>query len=202
LPRQHPTVLVVVRAVARRDGTGSPGCATPRDRVATPGSSHVLSPLGRWRTLCRARSPGMRWAGRRKSCGCSGGKLTWTSERSMVASVLMGHASPDLQPAAAPITLARYTRTLPDTMEHARASNWTRSWPGLLLRRRTEAAAEIHSPLHSPGTQAPVLMRRSGRFGAVSKTVDGRKVVRGFESLPLRSTPARDRPAFPRARCE
>ena len=30
-------------------------------------------------------------------------------------------------------------------------------------------------------------MRHCGRFGAVSKTVDGRKVVRGFESLPLRS---------------
>jgi integrase len=37
-----------------------------------------------------------------------------------VASVLMGHATPDLQPGAAPITLARYTHTLPDAMEHAR----------------------------------------------------------------------------------
>jgi hypothetical protein len=51
---------------------------------------------------------------------------------------------------------------------------------------RKNAAAEIHSPLHSPGTQAPVVMRHSGRFGAVSKTVDGGNVVRGFESLPLR----------------
>jgi integrase len=37
-----------------------------------------------------------------------------------VASVLMGHATPDHQPGAAAITLARYTHTLPDAMEHAR----------------------------------------------------------------------------------
>jgi integrase len=37
-----------------------------------------------------------------------------------VASVLMGHATPDQQPGAAPITLARYTHTLPDAMERAR----------------------------------------------------------------------------------
>jgi hypothetical protein len=49
-------------------------------------------------------------------------------------------------------------------------------------------AAEIHSPLHSPGTQTPVVMRHCGRFGAVSKTVVGLTVHRGFESLPLRST--------------
>jgi hypothetical protein len=36
--------------------------------------------------------------------------------------------------------------------------------------------------------------------GAVSKTVVGLSVHRGFESLPLRSNPARDRPAFQRAR--
>jgi hypothetical protein len=46
--------------------------------------------------------------------------------------------------------------------------------------------AEIHSPLHSPAMLIPVVMRDCGGFGAVSKTVDGRKVVRGFESLPLR----------------
>jgi hypothetical protein len=32
----------------------------------------------------------------------------------------MGHATPDQQPGAAPITLARYTHTLPDAMERAR----------------------------------------------------------------------------------
>src|SRR5918999_1363665 len=46
--------------------------------------------------------------------------------------------------------------------------------------------AEIHSPLYSPGTQTPVVMRHCGRFGAVSKTVVGLTVHRGFESLPLR----------------
>jgi hypothetical protein len=51
---------------------------------------------------------------------------------------------------------------------------------------RATAAAEIHSPLHSPAMLIPVVMRDCGGFGAVSKTVDGRKVVRGFESLPLR----------------
>jgi hypothetical protein len=29
-------------------------------------------------------------------------------------------------------------------------------------------------------------MRHCGRFGAVSKIADGRTVVRGFESVPLR----------------
>jgi hypothetical protein len=37
-----------------------------------------------------------------------------------MASVLMGHATPDHQPGAASITLARYTHTLPDALETAR----------------------------------------------------------------------------------
>lgn len=37
-----------------------------------------------------------------------------------VASVLMGHAAPDRQLGAAPITLARYTHVMPDAMETAR----------------------------------------------------------------------------------
>jgi len=58
---------------------------------------------------------------------------------------------------------------------------------------RTNAAAEIHSPLHSPAMQTPVVMWHCGRFGAVSKTVAGRKVRRGFESLPLRWSGGRER---------
>ncbi len=38
-----------------------------------------------------------------------------------VASVLMGHAAPGRQPGAASITLARYTHTMPDAIETARA---------------------------------------------------------------------------------
>ena len=38
-----------------------------------------------------------------------------------VASVLMGHATPDRQPGAAEITLARYTHVMPDAIEVARA---------------------------------------------------------------------------------
>ena len=37
-----------------------------------------------------------------------------------VASVLMGHATPDRQPGAAQITLARYTHALPEDIERAR----------------------------------------------------------------------------------
>jgi integrase len=37
-----------------------------------------------------------------------------------VASVLMGHATPELQAGAAPITLSRYTHTLPGDLERAR----------------------------------------------------------------------------------
>jgi hypothetical protein len=51
---------------------------------------------------------------------------------------------------------------------------------------RTNAAAEIHSPLYSPGTQTPVVMWHCGRFGAVSKPLYA-QAYRGFESLPLRS---------------
>jgi hypothetical protein len=58
---------------------------------------------------------------------------------------------------------------------------------------RTNAAAEIHSPLYSSGTQTPVVMRHCGRFGTVSKTVDGGNVVREFESLPLRLSGGRER---------
>jgi hypothetical protein len=39
-------------------------------------------------------------------------------------------------------------------------------------------------PPYSPGTLAPVVMRHCGRFGTVSKTVDGRKVVRGSNPSP------------------
>jgi hypothetical protein len=56
-----------------------------------------------------------------------------------------------------------------------------RRWPAPSRRDR-----QIHSPSHSPGLGALALVRDCGQFGAVSKTVDGRKVVRGFESLPLR----------------
>jgi integrase len=38
-----------------------------------------------------------------------------------VASVLMGHATPDRQPGAAQITLARYTHVMPDAIEGARS---------------------------------------------------------------------------------
>jgi len=38
-----------------------------------------------------------------------------------VVSVLMGHATPERQPGAAEITLARYTHVIPDAIETARA---------------------------------------------------------------------------------
>lgn len=40
--------------------------------------------------------------------------------RPKVASVLMGHAIPERQPGAAPITLARYTHALPEDIARAR----------------------------------------------------------------------------------
>jgi len=40
--------------------------------------------------------------------------------RPKVASVLMGHSTPERQPGAAPITLARYTHALPEDIERAR----------------------------------------------------------------------------------
>jgi hypothetical protein len=68
----------------------------------------------------------------------------------------------------------------------SRASSWTSSGRRHCRCGVAQVAAEIHSPLYSPGTQAPVVMRHCGRFGAVSKTVVGLTVHRGFESLPLR----------------
>ena len=50
--------------------------------------------------------------------GCHLAGRRWRS--SEVASVLMGHATPARQPGAAPITLARYTHTLPQDVERAR----------------------------------------------------------------------------------
>ncbi|MGI8903376.1 MAG: hypothetical protein ACR2IP_06925, partial [Solirubrobacteraceae bacterium] len=41
--------------------------------------------------------------------------------RPKVASVLMGHATPERQPGAAAITLDRYTHALPEDVERARA---------------------------------------------------------------------------------
>ena len=38
-----------------------------------------------------------------------------------IASELMGHATPERQPGAAEITLARYTHALPEDVEEARA---------------------------------------------------------------------------------
>ena len=61
-----------------------------------------------------------------------------------VASVLMGHAIPGRQPGAATITLARYTHTMPDATETARAQldGWLeaqRSAPvAVRISRRTE----------------------------------------------------------------
>src|SRR5688572_6563219 len=49
---------------------------------------------------------------------------------------------------------------------------------------RTNAAAEIHSPLYSPGTQAPVVMRHCGRFSTVSKTVVGLWSTEGSNPSP------------------
>jgi integrase len=67
-----------------------------------------------------------------------------------VASVLMGHATPDHQPGAAPITLARCTHTLPDAMERAREQLDAFLAEANAAESRI-AAAEIHSPWDSAG---------------------------------------------------
>jgi hypothetical protein len=48
----------------------------------------------------------------------------------------------------------------------------------------TNAAAGIHSPLYSPGTLAPDVMRHCGRFAAVSKTVVGLWSTEGSNPSP------------------
>ena len=87
----------------------------------------------------RARPDGLLHSGglaaranaRWKECGlepiglheCRHTAATWLDAAGVspkLASVLMGHAVPDHQPGAAPITLARYTHTLPDAIETAR----------------------------------------------------------------------------------
>jgi integrase len=55
-----------------------------------------------------------------------------------VASVLMGHATPDHQPGAAPITLSRYTHVLPDALETARKQ--LNAWLAQQLSSRTPSA--------------------------------------------------------------
>jgi hypothetical protein len=78
---------------------------------------------------------------------------------------------------------ARYTHTLLDAMERARAV-------GRLPADDTadtaspKRRAEIHSPLHSPGTQAPGVMRHCGRFGAVSKIAGAPGSLEGSNPSP------------------
>jgi len=48
-----------------------------------------------------------------------------------------------------------------------------------------EAAAEIHSPPHSPGRQVSVLMRHSSRFAAVSKPLSASGRPRGSNPSPF-----------------
>jgi hypothetical protein len=72
-----------------------------------------------------------------------------------VASKLMGHGTPEYQPAAAAITLGRYTHTLPGELERA----------GDLLdafnaqRARSELTRSFLSPLHSPDCAGPLAKR-------------------------------------------
>ena len=55
-----------------------------------------------------------------------------------MASVLMGHATPDHQPGAAALTLARYTHTLPDSIETA--GKQLNAWLKLQLRSGARSA--------------------------------------------------------------
>lgn len=54
------------------------------------------------------------------------------------ASVLMSHSTPDRQPGAAPITLARYTHLMPDALETARKQ--MDDWLAAQLAKGAEAA--------------------------------------------------------------
>src|ERR1700722_10197627 len=62
-----------------------------------------------------------------------------------VASILMGHSTPERQAGAAQITLARYTHLMPDAIEKARAQldRW--------LAAESAKGWELRSPSRSPG---------------------------------------------------
>ena len=78
----------------KRDGRGGPWA---------PARADALEPIG----LHECRHTAATW-------------LDAAGVSPKVASVLMGHETPEAQAGAAPITLRRYTHTLPDAMERAR----------------------------------------------------------------------------------
>ena len=84
-----------------------PACCTPEGSRPEPtrhGTSKKLQPIG----LHECRHTAATW-------------LDAAGVSPKVASVLMGHATPDRQPGAAQITLARYTHLMPDAIEPARS---------------------------------------------------------------------------------
>jgi integrase len=87
----------------RRTPTGLLHTGGLSERAAERWREHALTPIG----LHECRHTAATW-------------LDAAGVSPKVASVLMGHATPDHQPGAASITLARYTHTLPDAIETAR----------------------------------------------------------------------------------
>ena len=79
-----------------------------------------------------------------------------------IASVLMGHATPERQPGAAQITLARYTHALPEDIEKARAK-----LAAYLLENQPQRVAvrmTFRSLVRSPETEGPLDTGDSARF--------------------------------------
>ena len=120
------------------------------------------------------------------------------------------HKTPDYQPGAAAITLRRYTHTLPGEFERARDGAgsvpresgpdrrrheiWLRCRPRPAFGPKLSAlriSLRFRSLRRSPERFAPLYAGDFGLSGAVSKTVVGGFVHRGFESHPLRCRPGK-----------
>ena len=114
-------------AVARAAQARVPGAGAPEGGPRLPAprrlgnngpAEHGLARQARCEDLERSRAPADHPAGGAPQCG---NMARCRRIPSKIASVLMGHATPERQPGAAQITLARYTHALPEDIERARA---------------------------------------------------------------------------------
>jgi integrase len=118
VPTVKPLLTLLKRAWIRQGRPAGQALVCPPRRRTPNGLLHTEGLAAR--AKARWREEGLLAIGLHE---CRHTAATWLDAAGVspkVASVLMGHAAPDHQPGAASITLARYTHTLPDTIETAR----------------------------------------------------------------------------------
>jgi integrase len=119
VPTVKPLLMLLKRAWIKQGRPGDEGLVCPPRRRRPDGLLHSGGLAARAKERWEAN--GLEPIGLHD---CRHTAATWLDAAGVspkVASVLMGHATPDQQPGAARITLSRYTHVLPDAIETARA---------------------------------------------------------------------------------